>query len=110
MRIGKMKISHYINYFVIGLLTLVLGILIACPNVTSGAWLAADVLCLYALLAAPKLRLPACMVLFATACTSVYPMTEEVMLPMVYAFALCLGALCMLLDVIPMGREEKAHE
>ena len=25
MRIGKMKISHYINYFVIGLLTLVLG-------------------------------------------------------------------------------------
>ena len=27
MRIGKMKISHYINYFVIGLLTLVLGII-----------------------------------------------------------------------------------
>ena len=25
MRIGNMKISHYINYFVIGLLTLVLG-------------------------------------------------------------------------------------
>lgn len=92
------------------LLTLVLGVLIACPNVTSGAWLAIDVLCLYALLAAPKLRLPACMVLFATMCSSSYPMTEEVMLPMVYAFALCLGALCMLLDVIPMGREVKAHD
>ena len=27
MRIGKLKVSHYINYFVIGLLTLVLGII-----------------------------------------------------------------------------------
>ena len=36
-------------------------------------------------------------------------MTQEVMLPMIYAFVLCLAALCMLLDVIPMGRET-AHE
>ena len=27
MRIGKLKVSHYINYFVIGLLTLVLGVI-----------------------------------------------------------------------------------
>jgi len=93
-----------------GLLTLVLGVLIACPNVSAGAWLIADLLCLYALLAAPKLRLPACMVLFATACSSVYPMTEEVMLPMIYAFALCLMAWLMLTGVIPMEKEEKAHE
>lgn len=92
------------------LLTLILGVLIACPNVTSGAWLIVDLLCLYALLAAPKLRLPACMVLFATACASVYPMTEEVMLPMIYAFALCLLALFMLIGVIPMQKEETAHE
>lgn len=92
------------------LLTLVLGALIACPNVTSGAWLIVDLLCLYALLSAPKLRLPACMALFATACSGVYPMTEEVMLPMIYAFALCLGALLLLAGVIPMEREEKAHE
>lgn len=85
------------------------GALIACPNVTSAAWLALDVLCLYAILAEPKLRLPACMTLFATMASSSYPMTEEVMLPMVYAFALCLAALCMLLDVIPMGKEE-THE
>jgi len=92
------------------LLTLALGALIACPNVTSGAWLFVDLLCLYALLAAPKLRLPACMVLLATACSGVYPMTEEVMLPMIYAFALCLGALLMLTGVIPAKREEAAHE
>ena len=88
---------------------LTLGALIACPNVTSAAWLAMDVLCLYAILKEPRLRLPACLVLFATMTSSSYPMTEEVMLPMVYAFALCLAALCMLLGVIPMGREE-THE
>ncbi|MBE5798374.1 MAG: hypothetical protein E7321_00280 [Clostridiales bacterium] len=84
--------------------------LIVCPGVTSGAWLAADMLCLYAILAAPGLRIPACLVLFATAAGSCYPMTEEVLLPMVYAFVLCLLALCMLLNVIPMGREEESHD
>ena len=90
-------------------MTLMLGALIACPNVTSAAWLLLDVLCLYAILAEPGLRLPACLVLFATMTSSSYPMTEEVMLPMVYAFALCLAALCMLLGVSPM-RKEEAHE
>ena len=88
---------------------LALGALIVCPNVTSAAWLLLDVLCLYAILAEPGLRLPACLVLFATMTSSSYPMTEEVMLPMVYTFALCLAALCMLLGVIPTGKEE-AHE
>ena len=37
-------------------------------------------------------------------------MTEEVLLPMVYAFVLCLMALCMLLDVIPMGKGEMENE
>ena len=95
------------------LLTLALGLMIACPNTTSGAWLIVDLLCLYALLAASPLRIPACMVLFATACSGVYPMTEEVMLPMIYAFGLCLLALLMLTGVIPMNQEdgkEKAHE
>lgn len=87
----------------------VLGALIACPNTSSAIWLAAGVLCLYAILAEPKLRLPACLVLFATMTSASYPMTEEVMLPMVYAFVLCLVALLMLLDVIPMGKED-AHE
>ena len=88
---------------------LTLGALIVCPNATSAAWLAIDVLCLYAIVAGPGLRLPACLVLFATMTSASYPMTEEVMLPMVYAFILCLAALCMLLDVIPTGKEE-AHE
>lgn len=86
-----------------------LGALMACPGATSGAWLALDMLCLYAVVAEPKRRLPACMVLFATMTSSVYPMTEETMLPMIDAFALCLCALLMLLDVIPMSREEAAQ-
>ena len=92
---------------------LMLGALLVCPGVTSGAWLAVDLLCLYVLLAAPGLRLPACVTLFATAAGSCYPMTEEVLLPMIYALALCLTALCMLLDVIPMNlmeNEETSHE
>ena len=83
-------------------LILALGALLFAPGVNSACWLAVDMLCLYAILAQPSLRLPACAVLFATMCSAVYPMTEEVMLPMVYAFALCLLALCMLLDVFPM--------
>ena len=90
-------------------LALTLGALIVCPGVTSGAWMAVDLLCLYVILSEPKLRLPACLVLFATAAGSCYPMTEEVLLPMVYAFVLCLAALCMLLDVIPMEKEN-GHE
>lgn len=88
---------------------LTLGALIVCPNATSAAWLAIDVLCLYAIVAGPGLRLPACLVLFATMTSSSYPMTEEVMLPMVAAFALCLAALCMLLGIMPTGKEE-THE
>ncbi len=82
-------------------LALTVAALLLCPAATSGAWLFADVLCVYALLSAPKLRLPACMVLFATAGASCYPMTEEVLLPMAVAAALCLGALCILLGLIP---------
>ena len=88
----------------------VLGALIACPNTSSAVWLAMDLLCLYAILSAPKLRLPALLVLFATMTSSVYPLAEEVMLPMVYAFVLCLIALCMLLDVIPMRKEDLTNE
>jgi len=91
-------------------MTLVLTALMICPGATSGAWLLCDVLCLYAIVAAPKLRVPACLALFATMCSASYPMTEEVLLPMVYAFALTFIALLMLLGVVPMGREESIHE
>ena len=92
-----------------GVLALTLSALLVCPGVGSGAWLTADLLCLWAVLARPKLRLPACMVLFATAGASCYPMTEETMLPMAAAAVLCLLALCLLLGVSPMNREEEAH-
>lgn len=91
-------------------LACVLAALIICPGATSGAWLLCDVLCLYAILAQPRLRLPACLALFATAAGSCYPMTEEVLLPMVYAFALALCALMMLLGVVPMGREDMKED
>lgn len=91
-------------------MVLTLAALLVCPAATMGAWLAADMLCIYAVVAAPKLRLPACMVLFATAGANCYPMTEEVLLPGMAAFALCALALCMLLGVIPMSREALKDE
>ena len=91
-------------------MTLALAALLACPGVSSGAWLALDMICLFAVVAAPRLRLPACLALFATAGASCYPMTEETMLPMAVAAALCLLALCMLLGVIPAAVcEEENH-
>lgn len=89
------------------LMIAVLGALIGCPGATAAAWLFMDVLCLYAILRESRLRVPACLVLFATMCSASYPMTEEVLLPMVYAFVLCLVAGCMLIGVIPMERERK---
>ena len=91
-------------------LALTLAALLGCPGVSSGAWIVLDLLCLAAVLAAPKLRLPACMLLFATAGASCYPMTEETMLPMAAAAALCALALCMLLGLIPMAKEEKIRD
>lgn len=87
---------------------LTLGALIVCSGVTSGAWLALDLLGLYAIVFQPGLRLPACLALLATAAGSCCPMTEETLLPMVCAFALCLLALLLVLGVVPMpGREEE---
>ena len=88
---------------------LTLGALLICPAVTSGAWLAVDLLCLWAIVARPSLRLSACMVLFATAGASCYPMTEEVLLPMVAAFLLCLLSLLMVLGIVPDGRGKRCE-
>ena len=82
-------------------LALALGALIVCPGVSMGAWLLIDVLCLYAVVTMPPLRLPACLVLFATAAGCCYPVTEEILLPTVAGFALCAVALCMLLGLVP---------
>ncbi|MBP3428441.1 MAG: hypothetical protein J6M47_09300 [Clostridia bacterium] len=84
-------------------LMLLLAALICCPAATTSCWLLADIACLYAILAAPALRLPACLVLFATAGGSCYPALGETLLPPMAAFLLCLIAACMLFDVIPMG-------
>ncbi len=82
---------------------LLLSALLVCPNVTSGAWLIADALCIWLIVMKPGMRLPACMVLFATAGASCYPMTRELLLPMILAFALCFAAVCMAVGVLPMG-------
>ena len=76
--------------------------------VTMGAWLALDVLCVMALVREPRLRLPSCILLFATAGAGCYPVTEELLLPVAASWALCGAALCMLAGIIPMGREKEA--
>lgn len=87
-----------------GALSLALAALLVCPGVSSGTWLFLDLICLWVILARPALRLPACMLLFATAGASCYPMTEETMLPMAAAAILCLLALCLLTGMLPTGK------
>ena len=89
--------------------TLTLGALIVCPGATNAAWIGACVLSLYALFADKKLRLPACMVLFAVSGAAAYPMLEETLLPMVMAFVLCLCALLMVIDIIPTTIKEREN-
>ena len=88
-------------------LALTLASLFVCPGVSGGAWLAADMLCVLALLAEPELRLPACLSLFATAGASVYPLAGEVLLPMIVAMGLVLVALLMALGIVPLGEEAR---
>ena len=89
-------------------LALTLGALFVCPGASSAAWLAADMLCVLALLAEPKLRLPACLTLFATMGAGAYPVTGETQLPVFIASALAFAALLMLLNIFPAGEEENA--
>ena len=76
-----------------------------CPGATAGAWLLPCVLGLLAIVTEPRLRLPACMLLFATAGAAAYPVTGEILLPLVVALALCLLALLDLLGLFDGLRE-----
>lgn len=78
---------------------LTLAALLCCPGVTSGAWVLLDVLAIVAIVAEPKLRLPACLTLFATAGASCYPVAEEILLPMIAAMILCLLALAIVMGM-----------
>ena len=89
---------------------LVLSALILCPGVTNAAWIAATLAGVYAAFDEKKLRLPAFMVFFAASASAVYPMTEEVLLPMAAAFALCLCALLMVMNILPTTLELKESE
>ena len=76
-----------------------------CPGATAGVWLLPCVLGLLAIVTEPRLRLPACMVLFATAGAAAYPVTGEILLPMVVASSLCLLAVLCLLGMFDGLRE-----
>ena len=76
-----------------------------CPGATAGVWLLPCVLGLLAIVTEPRLRLPACMALFATAGAAAYPVTGEILLPMVVASSLCLLAVLCLLGMFDGLRE-----
>ena len=86
-------------------LALSLAACLLCPGATAGAWLLPCVLGLLAIVTEPRLRLPACMLLFATAGAAAYPVTGEILLPLVVALALCLLALLDLLGLFDGLRE-----
>ena len=78
---------------------------IACPGATAGMWLLVSVIALYAAMTEPRLRASACMVLFAALCSAAYPVTGEVLLPMIASLALCLLALFDLLGMFDANRK-----
>ena len=86
-------------------LALSLAACLLCPGATAGAWLLPCAIGLLAIVTEPRLRLPVCMLLFATAGAAAYPVTGEILLPMVAALALCLLALFDLLGMFDGLRE-----
>lgn len=91
-------------------LMLALGAMLLCPGAGMGMWLPLCMLCLAAILKEPQTRVPACMVLFATAGGCCYPATGETLLRPVYAFAICAAALFMLLGVIPTAKRQEVND
>ena len=91
-------------------LSFALGAMLVCPGAGMGMWMPLCMLCLAAILREPETRLPACMVLFATAGGCCYPVTGEVPLAPVYAFAICAAALFMLLGVIPGAKKREVSD
>lgn len=89
---------------------LVLAALIVCPGATNAAWIAAAGVGLFAAFMERRLCLPAGMVIFAASSTAVYPMVEMTYLPMAAAFALCLCALLMAMDILPTTLNLKESE
>lgn len=85
---------------------LLLGALLVCPGATAGAWLLASLAALMVIFTAPAYRVSACLVLFAAAGAAAYPVTGEVLLPMIIAMLLCLAALFDLLGMFDANRKE----
>ena len=78
------------------------GLLIALMCMTSvnmGAWMLISILCIAGIVIEPDVRVPAVLLLFATAGGSVYPVAGEVMLSPALQNTLCLIALGMLLGL-----------
>ena len=85
---------------------LMLTALLVSPGATAGSWLLLAVAALYAILTQPRLRVPACVVIFAAMCAAAYPVTGESMLPMEIALLLCFAALFDLLGMFDANRKE----
>ena len=79
------------------------------PGSTMALWLSVDCLCLLAALSEPELRLPACILLFATAAGCCYPVTEEILVRPALTSGLVLLAEMSLLGLIPAPRSQHAH-
>ena len=90
-------------------LTLSLIACLLCPGATAGAWLLPCMIGMLAIVTEPRLRLPACAVIFATAGAAAYPVTGEILLPMVVAAVLCLLSALGLLGLFDGLREEAAR-
>ena len=78
---------------------LTLASMMACPGATAGAWVIVSVMAVLVIFCEPQLRIPACLVLFSTAGAAAYPVTGEILLPMIICLTLCAVALFWLLGM-----------
>lgn len=84
-----------------------LGALLVAPGASAGMWIAVSVMALWVMMNVPSYRISACLILFATAGAAAYPVTGEVLLPMIIAMLLCLLALFDLLGMFDANKKER---
>ena len=92
------------------ILTLLLIAFICASSVTMGAWQIVSVLCVFAMVFEPVLRIPCGIILFATAGGCAYPVAGEIMIKPVYICILCIIAIGMLMELWPGKGKQIKHE
>ena len=80
--------------------------LFAVPGGSAALWLSCDLLALCLILTDRQMRIPSCILLFATAAGACYPVTEEILIRPAYTSMMIIASI--LLSLHPLGKGEEA--